>query len=194
MLASLGRTTVCPIRSLTQEDPLGLAGGLNLYGFANGDPVNFSDPFGLCPPADQNRTDCTVHLNGARLANPTFRGTLERFARLIGRNVELNGSRSGDRTVDQQKDLNSNVPVSDHMRHLAADIHVDDMSDDRLATAAANSGLFHGVEYSLGLQDENGSSVPGRGPHVHVDEGKKRTVYTEEHDGSTRTGIHPEDN
>jgi hypothetical protein len=36
------------IRSLTQEDPIGLAGGLNLYGFANGDPVNFSDPFGLC--------------------------------------------------------------------------------------------------------------------------------------------------
>jgi hypothetical protein len=24
-----------------------LAGGLNLYGFANGDPINFSDPFGL---------------------------------------------------------------------------------------------------------------------------------------------------
>jgi RHS repeat-associated protein len=35
----------------TQEDPIGLAGGLNLYGFAAGDPVNFSDPFGLCPPA-----------------------------------------------------------------------------------------------------------------------------------------------
>ncbi len=33
----------------TQEDPIGIAGGLNLYGFANGDPVNFSDPFGLCP-------------------------------------------------------------------------------------------------------------------------------------------------
>lgn len=32
----------------TQEDPIGLAGGLNLYGFAGGDPVNFSDPFGLC--------------------------------------------------------------------------------------------------------------------------------------------------
>jgi RHS repeat-associated protein len=37
----------------TQEDPIGLAGGLNAYGFANGDPVNFSDPFGTCPvPAD----------------------------------------------------------------------------------------------------------------------------------------------
>ena len=33
----------------TQEDPIGLAGGMNLYGFANGDPVNFSDPFGLWP-------------------------------------------------------------------------------------------------------------------------------------------------
>ena len=44
----------------TQEDPIGLAGGLNLYGFAAGDPVNFSDPFGLqsclaakeCPPSE----------------------------------------------------------------------------------------------------------------------------------------------
>ncbi len=33
----------------TQEDPIGLAGGLNLYGFGGGDPVNYSDPYGLCP-------------------------------------------------------------------------------------------------------------------------------------------------
>jgi len=33
----------------TQEDPLGLAGGLNAYGFADGDPANFGDPFGLDP-------------------------------------------------------------------------------------------------------------------------------------------------
>jgi uncharacterized protein RhaS with RHS repeats len=31
----------------TQQDPIGIAGGLNLYGYANGDPVNYSDPFGL---------------------------------------------------------------------------------------------------------------------------------------------------
>jgi len=34
--------------SAVQEDPIGIAGGLNLYGYANGDPVNFGDPFGLC--------------------------------------------------------------------------------------------------------------------------------------------------
>ena len=36
----------------TQEDPAGLAGGINSYGFAGGDPVNYDDPFGLCTAAD----------------------------------------------------------------------------------------------------------------------------------------------
>ncbi|MBB4637558.1 RHS repeat-associated core domain-containing protein [Longimicrobium terrae] len=34
----------------TQTDPIGVAGGLNAYGFAAGDPVSYSDPYGLCPP------------------------------------------------------------------------------------------------------------------------------------------------
>ncbi|MCA1791021.1 MAG: RHS repeat-associated core domain-containing protein, partial [Thioalkalivibrio sp.] len=51
----------------TQEDPIGLAGGLNVYGFAGGDPVNFWDPFGLCStyikPDGQSEagpTDCKL--------------------------------------------------------------------------------------------------------------------------------------
>ena len=47
-----GPNAKAPTGRFTQENPIGLAGGLNLYGFAGGDPVNFSDPFGLmsCPP------------------------------------------------------------------------------------------------------------------------------------------------
>ncbi len=34
----------------TQEDPIGLAGGINLYQFNGNDPATYSDPYGLCPP------------------------------------------------------------------------------------------------------------------------------------------------
>jgi len=31
------------------RDPIGLRGGLNLYGYVNNNPENYSDSFGLCP-------------------------------------------------------------------------------------------------------------------------------------------------
>lgn len=41
----------------TQSDPIGFAGGFALYGYAGGDPINNSDPFGLCPyPGDPDWT------------------------------------------------------------------------------------------------------------------------------------------
>jgi RHS repeat-associated protein len=55
----------------TQEDPIGLAGGLNLYGFARGDPVNFGDPFGL--------TDCNKLKAKIQRVTASLRGRIQRF-------------------------------------------------------------------------------------------------------------------
>jgi len=50
--------------NFTQADPIGIAGGLNVFGYANGDPITYSDPLGLCPPEDDE--PCS---NFQRLAN-----------------------------------------------------------------------------------------------------------------------------
>lgn len=68
----------------TQEDPIGLAGGLNVYGFANGDPVNYSDPFGLCPPWNPNDfSDCGVGSSGW-FANRIATGKGNQFLNNVG--------------------------------------------------------------------------------------------------------------
>ena len=66
-----------PVHS-TQEDPIGLAGGLNLYGYGAGDPVNNADPFGL--------KDVYV---GCRDVDGT-RGTAQHCAvRVVNRDMDL---------------------------------------------------------------------------------------------------------
>ncbi len=78
-----------PTGHFTQEDPIGLAGGMNLYGFAGGDPVSYSDPFGLCPYAGSTRNtdlgDCpsdNTILPAFRLiaSNALGRAFIEQFA------------------------------------------------------------------------------------------------------------------
>ena len=68
----------------TQQDPIGLGGGLNVYGFAGGDPVNYSDPFGLCPE-DQGVT-------ARRRPSPTARRTRRGGVSTV---VELSSRRGG---------------------------------------------------------------------------------------------------
>ncbi|MBK6423777.1 MAG: RHS repeat-associated core domain-containing protein [Gemmatimonadetes bacterium] len=46
-----------------QEDPIGIAGGINLYQFNGNNPVAYTDPFGLCPKQDLL---CQVFVSGAQ--------------------------------------------------------------------------------------------------------------------------------
>jgi len=55
----------------TQEDPIGIAGGLNVYGFAGGDPVGLSDPFGLDPDCTKETSkDCPIQLAPITVTTP----------------------------------------------------------------------------------------------------------------------------
>jgi RHS repeat-associated protein len=73
----------------TQEDPIGLAGGVNLYGFAEGDAVTYRDPFGLkivCKTAEACAlwNDLARRANEARLSrNPTIRMAGQLLASLM---------------------------------------------------------------------------------------------------------------
>lgn len=60
------------LRYLT-PDPMGQLGGINLYTFANGDPINFVDLFGLqAIPASYDETDCfRVFVQGTLHALPS---------------------------------------------------------------------------------------------------------------------------
>jgi RHS repeat-associated protein len=57
----------------TQEDPIGMAGGINLYGFANGDPVTYSDPYGL------SAQQCCTVTNWSALKHVVDKHVLGRF-------------------------------------------------------------------------------------------------------------------
>ncbi|MEX0599722.1 MAG: RHS repeat-associated core domain-containing protein, partial [Rhodothermales bacterium] len=74
--------------AFTQQDPIGIAGGLNLYGYANGDPINFSDPFGLDPCEKSSAwTECLAQKVadwGAQRGGAAGRIALEAAAMLNG--------------------------------------------------------------------------------------------------------------
>ncbi len=59
----------------TQEDPIGLAGGTNLYQFNGNNPVAYTDPFGLCPPKDND--PCNLSTGDEYLDDPAIRQGLE---------------------------------------------------------------------------------------------------------------------
>jgi len=65
-----------------QEDPIGLAGGVNLYGYANGDPVRYRDPLGLAADTlDVIGTDLQTYLTTESDSDPQLAAQLDTLSR-----------------------------------------------------------------------------------------------------------------
>jgi RHS repeat-associated protein len=95
------------------EDPIGLAGGMNLYGFANGDPVNFSDPFGLCrvrvgwtaTPVKLGTRHAFIEVTRPDNTQVIYRGGPGQLnLRAIGENIA-----AGATATDEQQSIEGNV-------------------------------------------------------------------------------------
>jgi RHS repeat-associated protein len=86
----------------TQPDPIGIAGGLNSYGFAAGDPVTYSDPYGLCWELWRPECRDKAARVASRVTEPVFQATAN-FA--AGFTENLVGVEEGTPPIDRDSRL-----------------------------------------------------------------------------------------
>ena len=105
----------------TQPDPIGLAGGLNSYGYAAGDPVNYADPFGLCPfclggllaAGEGTAAAAGVAAVGTRIiASPLGQRALERSTQIT--------ARASAQIVGFSRQVSNMLAELSHHDHLSA--------------------------------------------------------------------------
>jgi hypothetical protein len=90
----------------TQTDPIGLAGGLNAYGFAEGDAVSYSDPYGLKMRCNTQEA-CDLWNELGRRVNEGLRSDDER--------VRMGAERLRDimNDVDRDRDVTYEIELAD---------------------------------------------------------------------------------
>jgi uncharacterized protein RhaS with RHS repeats len=85
-------------RFLTQ-DPIGLAGGVNLYAYAENNPVSWSDPFGLCEPR------CNMLERAWKSVRKTVDGVYRKLGGEPGVRLGRKAEAGADAAVDRAQSL-----------------------------------------------------------------------------------------
>lgn len=129
-------------RFLTQ-DPIGLAGGVNLYSYAGNNPVAYSDPFGLCGLPGEPQ--CRIYISaygaaaGASLGalKPESRDALQAVANTSGHDLGVNATTNGDHRDPRHNGFSFGFPENNNpaLSGLAVDIGEIDRTLVRRASA-----------------------------------------------------------
>jgi len=134
----------------TQEDPIGLAGGVNLFGYAGGDPVNFSDPFGLCPPIDKCLADLRSAAGAILGAVAQYVGTHPEIQQAIGDYASSPGG--GGRWATSVTLSRSRFPASAaHIEEAQAAGHASVLTVGRASSAARRREALAGIPTKAGM-------------------------------------------
>jgi hypothetical protein len=160
----------------TQLDPIGLAGGLNSYGFAAGDPVNFGDPFGLAPDllilGDQLQTEIAELRKNNKKADSAF-AALENSSELsviedgdaTGCAICQYGAGNSFDALDQAS-MTTFAGVADHIRKTAPGVrgyaYVNRDAAAREGQTAA-SAAWHEAGHLWGIPTTGSLTVHPRG-------------------------------
>ncbi|MCC7001781.1 MAG: hypothetical protein IT357_06470 [Gemmatimonadaceae bacterium] len=133
---------------------------MNLYGYAGGDPINYSDPFGLCKTEAGDDRPCAVHWVGGSRGQPS-EAAMAHAQRLAERaDVDLYIS-DGNRDPATDCSQGGRTPASRHNCGLAYDIAaigidgaVLDFGTDYVgANPAALQGAMRVQAAALGMHD-----------------------------------------
>jgi len=134
----------------TQEDPIGIAGGLNVYGYANGDPVTYSDPFGLCPdPKDPACNDFVSKLTVG------FTLGIKDGVQVGNLEGEVSAGATGEAGIKQTADIVSRLPTNSGVWSARAGVGL------KLRAFGHGPDMFKGVQ--AGERRDDIKSVPVEG-------------------------------
>jgi hypothetical protein len=157
---------------VTQQDPIGIAGGLNLYGYANGDPVNFSDPFGLCVEEDKRAEEdvCTELVAFLRsLDGAVFQRAADAFDAYTGGAVRFVDREALDPTGNVLGMLDRSGDVLFANDLLKGDYAITAVHESRHLPTDLSGGFSHAdvpYQYFFDAEYQAYRALPNPGPYA----------------------------